>query len=39
MSLDIAFEVPSWDEIYEMLLNLAEKMRKDKFKPDIIVGI
>jgi len=37
--LDIAFEVPSWDEIYEMLLNLAEKMRKDKFKPDIIVGI
>jgi hypoxanthine phosphoribosyltransferase len=39
LSLDIAFEVPSWDKIYEMLLSLAEKMRKDKFHPDIIVGI
>ncbi|MCW4020424.1 MAG: phosphoribosyltransferase [Candidatus Bathyarchaeota archaeon] len=39
MSLDIQFEVPTWDEIYEMLLNLAEKIRKDRFHPDIIVGI
>lgn len=39
MGLDIAFEVPSWDEIYEMLLNLAEKIRKDSFHPDVIVGI
>jgi hypoxanthine phosphoribosyltransferase len=37
--LDIAFEVPSWDEIYETLLSLTEKMRKDGFQPDIIVGI
>jgi len=39
LSLDIEFEVPTWDEIYEMLLNLAEKIQKDKFRPDLIVGI
>jgi hypothetical protein len=39
LNLDITFEVPSWDEIYGMLLSLAEKMRKDKFHPDVIVGI
>ena len=39
MSLDIEFEVPSWDEIYEMLLRLSEKIQRDKFRPDLIVGI
>jgi len=39
LSLDIEFEVPTWDQIYEMLLSLAEKIRKDGFRPDIIVGI
>jgi hypoxanthine phosphoribosyltransferase len=39
LGLDIEFEVPTWDQIYEMLLNLAEKIRKDSFRPDIIVGI
>lgn len=39
MSEDLEFEIPSWEEIYEMLLNLADKVRKDKFKPDIIVGV
>jgi len=39
LGLDIEFEVPSWDEIYDMLLNLAEKIRKNGFRPDIIVGI
>jgi len=37
--LDIEFEVPSWDEIYEMLLRLSEKIQRDKFRPDLIVGI
>jgi len=36
---DLEFEIPSWEQIYEMLLNLADKIRKDKFKPDIIVGV
>ena len=39
MSLDITFEVPTWDEIYDLLLGLADTIRKDSFSPDIIVGI
>ena len=39
MSLDVVFEVPSWDEIYDMLLNLADKVRADGFHPEVIVGI
>lgn len=39
MSLNIEFEVPSWDEIYEMLLNLAGKIQRDGFHPDVIIGI
>jgi len=36
---ELEFEVPTWNQIYDMLLNLAEKIRRDKFKPDLIVGI
>jgi hypoxanthine phosphoribosyltransferase len=36
---EIAFEVPTWNQIYDMLLSLAEKIRKSKFKPDLIVGV
>ena len=39
MGLDQEFEAPSWDEIYNMLLNLADKIRRDGFNPDIIVGV
>lgn len=39
MSSEIEFEVPTWDQIYEMLLNLVEKIWKNGFKPDIIVGV
>ncbi|MDH5793661.1 MAG: phosphoribosyltransferase [Candidatus Bathyarchaeota archaeon] len=39
MSSEIEFEVPTWNQIYEMLLNLVEKIRKNGFKPDIIVGV
>lgn len=39
MSLNIEFEVPSWDEIYDMLLRLAERIRGDRFHPDVIVGV
>jgi hypoxanthine phosphoribosyltransferase len=37
--LDAEFEVPTWDQIYEMLLNLTEKINKNGFRPDMIVGI
>jgi hypoxanthine phosphoribosyltransferase len=33
------FEIPSWERIYEMLLNLAEKIQNNGFKPDLIVGV
>jgi hypothetical protein len=39
LSIELEFEVPKWNQIYEMLLNLAEKIRKNNFKPDIIVGV
>jgi len=33
------FEVPTWNQIYEMLLSQAEKIRKSDFKPDVIIAI
>jgi hypoxanthine phosphoribosyltransferase len=33
------FEVPTWNQIYDLLLSQAEKIRHDGFKPDVIVGI
>lgn len=39
MSQELEFEIPTWKQIYNMLLNLAEKIRKNGFKPDIIVGV
>jgi hypoxanthine phosphoribosyltransferase len=35
----LKFEAPSWNQIYDMLLDLAGRIRKDGFRPDIIVGI
>ena len=39
MASELEFEIPSWDQIYGLLLNLANKVRKAGFKPDIIVGV
>ena len=39
MQQDEKFAVPTWEQIYAMLLNLAQRIRKDKFKPDVIVGV
>jgi len=36
---ELKFEVPTWDQIYFMLLDLADRIRKDRFEPDIIVGV
>jgi len=33
------FEIPTWEGIYELLLNLASQIRRVGFKPDVIVGI
>ena len=39
MSSEIEFEIPSWDDIYEMLLSIADRIRRDGFHPDLIVGV
>ncbi|MDQ1280153.1 MAG: uncharacterized protein QG670_1416, partial [Thermoproteota archaeon] len=33
------FEIPSWNHIYELLIELAGKLKESGFKPDVIVGI
>jgi uncharacterized protein len=33
------FEVATWNQIYDMLLNQAEKIYSEGYKPDLIVGI
>ena len=35
----LEFEVVSWDYAYQLLIELAEKVRKSNYKPDLIVGI
>jgi len=39
LSSKLEFEIPSWEQIYEALLNLANRIRKNDFKPDVIVGV
>ncbi len=39
MSSKLEFEIPSWEQIYESLLNLANRIRENNFKPDVIVGV
>jgi len=36
---NLEFEIPSWDQIYVLLLKLAEAVRKSGFEPDVIVGV
>jgi hypoxanthine phosphoribosyltransferase len=33
------YEAPTWNQVYDMLLSQAQKIRGDGYKPDIIVGI
>lgn len=33
------FEAPNWNYIYEILIELAEKIKRSSFNPDVIVGI
>ncbi len=39
MRQELEFEVPTWNKIYVMLLNLADKIVENGFKPDVIVGV
>jgi len=35
----LEFEIPSWDQIYTLLLRLAKTIQKTGFGPEIIVGV
>ncbi|MCJ7506637.1 phosphoribosyltransferase [Candidatus Bathyarchaeota archaeon] len=35
----MSFEVPGWDDIYDGCLQLADKIKKSGFKPEVIVGV
>jgi hypoxanthine phosphoribosyltransferase len=37
--VDIQYEVPTWNQIYDMLFNQARKIQGDGYRSDIIVGI
>jgi len=39
VSTDLEFEVPSWEQIYEMLIEIADRIQRNSFKPDVIVGV
>jgi len=39
MTESLEFTIPTWDEIYNFLLSLAERIRENGFKPDVIVGV
>ena len=39
MGKDLEFEVPSWEQIYKMLIELADRIRRNGFEPDVIVGV
>lgn len=39
MNAEPKFEAPTWNQTYNMLLKLADKIRKTKFRPHIIVGV
>ena len=39
MAANPQYEVPTWNQIYDMLLAQAQKIQNDGYKPDIIVGI
>jgi len=38
-SLPISYISPSWDQIYDMLIELAKRVKNSGFKPDLIVGV
>lgn len=37
--MPLSFTAPSWDQIYDMLIELAKRVKDSGFKPDLIVGV
>ena len=36
---DIEFDVPTWSQVYEILMELEKKIRMENFYPDVVVGV
>ena len=39
METNVEYEVPTWNQINDMLLAQAQKIQNQQFQPDIIIGI
>ena len=39
MASNIDYDVPTWNQVYEMLLCQAQKIKAQNYKPDLIVAI
>lgn len=39
MTVSVEYEVPTWSQIYDMLLALAQKIQCSGYVPDVIVGV
>src|SRR5664279_4793372 len=39
LSIIIDYEVPTWNQIYDMLFSQAQKIQNQHYKPDILVAI
>lgn len=39
MAANIDYEVPTWNQIYDMLLSQAQKIQRQPYNPDIIISI
>jgi hypoxanthine phosphoribosyltransferase len=39
LNQELEYEVPTWNQIYEMILQLAQKIKMESFRPDVIVGV
>ena len=39
LALIIKYEIPTWGQIYDMLICQSEKIQADHYKPDVIVAV
>jgi hypoxanthine phosphoribosyltransferase len=39
LAVNIEYEAPTWNQIYDMLLSQTQKIQNQEYKPDIIIAI
>ena len=39
MHNEIEYEAPTWDQVYDMMIDLCEKVWRSGFNPDLIIGV